>query len=90
MATIIAKNEELEKELQILMRALELQSSNRTQELELLIGKLQNQLTEERQRSHELRFAREQDNTEMLKLENRILELTDDNRDLAKVRDYFC
>ncbi len=77
MGTIIAKNEELERELVIITRAFEIrdQSNSKINELEYLVGSLQNQLTEERKKTEEFQYIREQDNAELLKLENKILQL---------------
>lgn len=55
MGTIIARNEELERELKIITRALEIreESNRKSNDLEKLIGQLQNQLTLEKKMNHD-------------------------------------
>ncbi|CDW79228.1 UNKNOWN [Stylonychia lemnae] len=86
MGTIIARNEELEREFQIVARALELreQANRKTQELELFVGQLQNQLTQEKKLNQDYFYMREQDNSELTLLESEMISLKENNRDLQK------
>eukprot|EP00347_Sterkiella_histriomuscorum_P005644 403355809 len=86
MGTIIARNEEIERELKIVTRALELRedSTRNIPELEKMIAQMQNQLTLEKNITQELEYLRSQDKLEMTKMDSELKSLRDKNRDLQK------
>ena len=79
MQTIILKNEELEQEIHIMFKALELKDQHEECER----GELQKQLVEERSKIEELQFIREQDNSELVRIEGELGQLVITNRELS-------
>lgn len=75
MGTIIEKNEELKQELAILTKALELRDADSESRSQMINENLRTQNAELERQIEELTFMREQDQSELTKLEVELINL---------------
>ena len=85
MTVIIRKNDDLQRELTILTRALELQTQAQQAEVDKVKeqnAELAAQLAEEQRKVEELQFIREQDNQEVTRIEVELIKISQLNNHL--------
>ena len=85
MTVIIRKNDDLQRELTIVTRALELQTHAQQAEVEKVNkqnAELAAQLAEEQRKVEELQFIREQENQEVTRIEVELIKISQLNNNL--------
>ena len=82
MTVIIRKNDDLQRELSIVTRALELQTQAQQAEVDKVNVELAAQLAEEQRKVEELQFIREQDNQEVTRIEVELIKISQLNNHL--------
>ena len=85
MSVIIRKNDDLQRELSILTRALELQTQAQQAEVDKVKeqnAELAAQVAEEQRKVEELQFIREQDNQEVTRIEVELIKISQLNNHL--------
>ena len=85
MTVIIRKNDDLQRELSILTRALELQTQAQQAEVDKVKeqnAELAAQVAEEQRKVEELQFIREQDNQEVTRIEVELIKISQLNNHL--------
>jgi hypothetical protein len=82
MTVIIRKNDDLQRELTIVTRALELQTQAQQAEVDKVNAELAAQLAEEQRKVEELQFIREQENQEVTRIEVELVKISQQNNHL--------